>query len=323
MKLSAADTTRGDSETGQAQWSGRTRGGLIGNWIFVALVRVVGLRCAYAVLIPVAFYFLFFAPTALAASHDYRSRVGLKEKNLAARLWGAFRHFYSFGQILLDRIAIIAAASSKFRFEFDGEEHIRSALEEGKGLVLVSAHCGNWEIAGHLLKRLEVPVNVVAYEGEIARIQKFLGKALKERNFSFISMDGSAGGSLAIRNALARGEIVAMLADRWRGSKTEYVPFLGAPAKFPTGPYIVAALSGAPLIHAFTMREGTYKYHLQAYPAERPSFPDRKNRGKYLRIWIAAFAGRLEDKLREFPLQWHNFYDFWDGDMPKDEKPTA
>jgi len=307
----------------ETRWSGRTRGGLIGNWIFVTLVRYVGLRWAYALLVPVSCYFLLFAPAARRASRDFRSRIGYGGASWLAHMVGGFLHFYSFGQILLDRIALVATHSPRFQFEFDGEEHIRSALSQGKGLIMISAHFGNWEIAAHLLKRLDVRVNIVAYLGELAHIRRFFDDVLKNRAFSLIPMNDSVETTLKVMNALARGEIVAMHADRCVGSQGESVLFLGSPARFPTGPHIVAALSGAPVIHAFAVREGMYRYRLHAYPAERLSFSGRKERGNQIREWIRVFAGRLEKGLREHPLQWHNFYEFWETNSSEIENSAG
>jgi len=295
-----------------ARWTGRTRGGIVGNSIFLALVRLFGLRPAYALLAFVAAYYVLSAPAARRASADYRRRLGLR-----GGLWGAYRHFFSFGQILLDRVAIIAGRADAFRIEFDGEAHIRSALQEGKGVVIISAHCGNWEAAGHLLQRLGVPVNVVAYRGEAAHVRRLFDRALRDRRFALIEADGSPDAALAIMAALARGEIVAMHADRTLGDERIAgnpplaVPFLGAPARFPSGPYAVAALSGSPLVHAFALREGTYRYHFRAYPPEHLRFADRASRGQLLQQWAGRFAERLEAALRQCPYQWGNFYPFW------------
>jgi predicted LPLAT superfamily acyltransferase len=299
-----------------ARWTGRTRGGYIGNYIFVTLVRHLGILFAYALLVPVALYFLFFAPKALKASDEYRRRLGFGVDCVLSRIWYAYRHFYSFGQILLDRIAIIGGNSSRFRYRFDGEEHLRNALAEGKGLLIISAHCGNWEIAAQLLDRLETPVSIVAYEGEVAYIRNFFSEVFKDRTFSLIEVDGSERTSLAILDSLSRGEVVTMHADRVLNpdrQNTVTVPFLGAPAAFPSGPYYVAAVSGAPLVHAFTMRERSYYYHLYAYPPEHLSLGRRAERRSQLEGWVRRFAGRLEDTLRKYPLQWHNFYSFWDS----------
>ena len=310
------------SAIGNRQWTGRTRGGVVGNWIFVVVVRLFGLRLAYALLAFVAGYFVLFAPKGRRASADYQRRILLGNRQSAMRrLWGVYRHFFCFGQLLLDRIAIISQGNrqcGRFRFEFEGEEHIRSALGEGKGAIVLSAHCGSWEAAGHLLQRLEAPINVVAYRGEAAHVRRFFEKALEERSFMLIETDGSPSAGIAIMAALGRGEIVAMHGDRTgdtmrHGVPGVMVPFLGAPARFPTGPYVAAAVSGAPLIHAFAMREGTYRYHLHAFPAEHLAFAAREAREEQLREWVQRFVAHLESKLRDYPLQWCNFYPFWEA----------
>jgi len=296
------------------QWTGRTRGGLIGNWIFVTVVRWLGLHCAYALLVPVAFYFLFFAPRAYRASQDYLRRIGQANGSWMSRWWASYRHFYSFGRILLDRVAIIGGLAERFRFRFDGEAHLTDALAGGRGAILLSAHCGNWEAAAHLLRRVGARVNVAAYEGEVAYVRRYFDQVLKDRSFSLIALDGSAEGSLAIMSALARGEIVAMHGDRLMAGAEVHsavLDFLGAPAGFPIGPYLLAALSGAPLLHVFAMRERACRYHFCAFPAERLAFEGREQRPRQLREWAGRFVGRLEQKLREFPFQWCNFYDFW------------
>lgn len=296
----------------EKQWTGRTRGGYLGNYIFVTLVRYCGLGCAYLLLLPVVFYFLFFAPKALRASEEYRRRRGLRSSFLF-RFWYGYKHFFSFGQILLDRVAIISKASSKFKFSFQGEEHIAGALAGGKGMVLISAHCGNWEIAAHLLKNFQATVNVVAYQGEVAYIRKYFAEVLKDRSFSLIEMDGSSEVSLKILSALSRGEIVAMHGDRVLGPDQKHLEmeFLGAPARFPTGPYLVAAIAGAPLVHSFAMREGLYRYRLFAYPPEVLSLGKRSERPDQLGKWVGLFVSRLEETLKKYPFQWHNFYPFW------------
>ncbi|TET35832.1 MAG: hypothetical protein E3J72_10010 [Planctomycetota bacterium] len=299
----------------KAGWRGRTRGGYIGNWIFVQLVRRIGIGFAYLILLPVTLYYIFFASKAMKAADDYRRRIGYGGRSPLGRLWAAYRHFYSFGQILLDRVAVISGNAGRFRFRYEGFHHILESLKLGKGLIITSAHCGNWEIAAHLLGSLDAPVNIVAYEGEVRHIRRYFAEVFRNRKFSIIEMDGSPEVSLAIMNALSRGEILAMHADRYveeSRQHTALLPFLGAPARFPTGPYAVAAASGAPLVHAFTVRSGPCKYRLRGYPPEFLSFRSRSSRKEQLAEWAGRFVKRLESILREYPLQWHNFYMFWD-----------
>lgn len=321
--MSGSDDKNKASVGSGQRWSGRTRGGVIGNYIFYFLLRWFGLRAAYILLFPVAFYFLFFAPDALHASNDYRRRIGYGSSSRLAQFIGAYKHFLNFGKILLDRAAIIITRASKFKIYFDGEEHMRSALKEGKGLILVSAHCGNWEGAAHLLERLDVPINIVAYQGEAESVRKFLGKALKGRCVSIIAADGQADSSIAIITALNRGEVVVMHADRFFSQHSLAVRFLGDYTRFPTGAFTIAALSGSPLICAFAMREGMYRYHFRAYPPEHLAFAGHSNREQLLREWISLYVSRLEANLREYPLQWHNFYDFWDSSLFSNKKTAG
>jgi len=292
------------------RWNGRTRGGVIGNWFFITVLRLFGLRVASLVLVPVSLYFLLAAPKALRASTLWRERVGYGSRLWINRLWRGYRHFFAFGQILLDRIALISR-KEWFRLEFEGEDALRAALGKGKGIVLVSAHFGNWMAASHVLSKHGVPVNIVAFQGEWQHIHKLLEGAMRGRRFALIAVDGSINSSLAIMSALQRGEIVAMHGDRCLGLTGESCEFLGKPARFPTGPYLVAALTGAPIVHAFGIREGTCHYRLLAYPPTDLAFSPGLNRTAQLRLWMRAFVERLEKVARQYPLQWQNFYDFW------------
>ena len=286
----------------------------MGNSVFLALIRYVGPWCAYLLLAPVSLYHLFSAPRAVSASRDYLRRIDYGNVSWLA----IFKHFFSFGKSLIDRIAITAGNSQRFQFIFQGEDHIRQALAEGKGVVIISAHCGNWQAAANLLDRLDVAVNMAAYEAEVASLRKFSPLTSGKARFSLISLEDSFAAGIQIMSALRRREIVAMHADRALDeSLTIQVPFLGAAARFPAGPFAVAAVSGAPLIHTFAMRVRDYHYHFYAYPAEHLSF-SRKHRERQdqLRSWIGLFAARLEETLRRYPLQWYNFYNFWEGSGP-------
>ena len=291
------------------RWTGRTRGGVLGNWIFLVLLKTCGLRAAYALLVPVTFYYLFTAAKALRASREYLARR-LSPANPATTFIRVWKHFFRFGQILIDRAAIIAGLA-RFEFEFDGEEHLEAALAKGRGLLLVTAHVGNWEAAGHMLSRLGVPVNVVAYEGELARVKRLFDRAMSGRKLRVIEAGDSLETGLKIISALGRGEIVAMHADRALDAKLVAIDFLGAEAGFPSGPYLVAATTGVPLITAFVARKATGKYLFKAWPAENLKSDSRDERDHLVRETMARFAGRLEDFLKENPYQWLNFYDFW------------
>ena len=128
------------------------------------MLRVLGLHFTYVLLVPPALYFSFRSPD-VPATMDYHRRV-FGRVPWWKRRWLVFRHFLSFGQAIIDRIAILAGNTKHFSFTFDGEHHLRAAVAEGHGVLLLTAHIGNWEAAGQLLSRINVPINVTGFDKE-------------------------------------------------------------------------------------------------------------------------------------------------------------
>jgi predicted LPLAT superfamily acyltransferase len=294
-----------------AHWSGtgRLRGGRGGISFFITALRVFGLRVTYALAVPPALYFSFVSPD-VPATMDYHRRM-FGKLPWWKRRWLVFRHFLSFGRALIDRTAILAGDTRHFSFNFEGEEHLRNAVAEGHGVLLLAAHVGNWEAAGQMLCRLGVPASIAGLDQEAAGIRSLLTQA-HNANFHLLPLTGSATDVIPIVAALRRGEVVAMLGDRAYGSASARVSFLGGSAAFPIGAYIVAAIARAPLVPVFSLREPGGHYHLFGFAPQRPELPPRRRREAYLRDCAARFAAQLESVLKRDPLQWYNFYPFWD-----------
>jgi predicted LPLAT superfamily acyltransferase len=297
---------------GSQHWSGtgRLRGGRSGIWFFITALRVLGLRLTYALLPPVALYYSFVSPD-IQATMDYHKRVFGKIPWWERR-WLVFRHFLEFGMALIDRTAILAGKTGSFGFSFDGEEHLRAAVAEGRGVLLLTAHVGNWEAAGQLLNRLDVPINVTGFDNEVSEIRSLLNQAHKA-NFRLVPLTGSPTDTIPLVAAMRRGEIVAMMGDRDYGSPSVPISFLGQTAHFPIGAYVMAAIAGAPLVHVFNLRERGGHYHFFGFPPQRPHMPPHHQRDAYLSECAARFARDLESILKRDPLQWYNFYPFWNN----------
>jgi predicted LPLAT superfamily acyltransferase len=300
-------------------WSGtgKLRGGRPGIWFFIMALRVLGLRLTYALLVPPAIYFSFVSPD-VPATMDFHCRV-FGPQPWWKRRWLVFKHFLSFGRALIDRTAILAGNIKQFSFSFDGENHLRNAVAEGRGVLLLTAHVGNWEAAGALLSRLDVPVNVTGFDNESAEVRSLLNGASKAK-FRLLPLTGSPTDVIPLVAAMRRGEVVAMLGDRAHGSPSANVPFLDGTASFPTGAYVMAAIAGAPLVHVFSLREPPGHYHFIAFPPQRPKMPPHNQRDAYLRDCAVRFSGDLETVLKRDPLQWYNFFPFWL--QPETESPT-
>ena len=216
------------------------------------------------------------------------------------RRWLVFKHFLSFGRALIDRTAILAGDTRHFSFSFDGENHLRDAVAEGRGVLLLTAHLGNWEAAGALLSRLDAPVNVTGFDNESAEVRSLLNRVSKAR-FRLLPLTGSPTDVIPLVAALRRGEVVAMMGDRAYGSPSADVPFLGGAASFPIGAYVMAAIAGAPLVHVFSLSEPRGHYRFFGFPPQRPKMPAHHQRDAYLRDCAARFAGDLETILQTRP----------------------
>jgi len=289
--------------------SGKLRGGRWGIWFFITALRVLGLRVTYILTVPCAVYFSFASPD-VAATMDFHRRIFGAQPWWKKR-WLVFRHFLSFGRAIIDRTAILAGQTNKFSFSFDGEHHVHTALAEGRGVLLLTAHLGNWEAAGQLLTRLDVPINVTGFDKESAAIRTLLTKSSKAK-FRLLPLTGEPTDAIPLIAALRRGEIVAMLGDRAYGSPSASLPFLGDDARFPIGAYVLAALADAPLVTVFNLRERGRHYRFFGFPAQHPKMPLHHERDAYLKNCAKEFAKNLETILRRDPLQWYNFYPFWE-----------
>ncbi|MCW5553787.1 MAG: lysophospholipid acyltransferase family protein [Verrucomicrobiae bacterium] len=309
--------TTPESKTAHWSGSGRLRGGRWGIWFFITALRVLGLRLTYALTVPVAAYFSFVSPDVPAAMAYHRRIYGPLPR--WRRRWLVFRHFLSFGRALVDRTAILAGQTRGFTFSFEGEHHVRQAVAEGRGVLLLTAHVGNWEAAGQLLARLDVPINVTGFDKETPAIRALLNQSSQAR-FKLIPLTGSPTDAIQLVAAMRRGEVVAMLGDRAYGSPSARVPFLGGTAAFPIGAYVLAAIAGAPLVTVFNLCEPGGHYRFFGSPPQRHEMPPHHLRDDYLRDCAARFARELESIVKRDPLQWYNFYPFWE---PEDFSPIA
>jgi predicted LPLAT superfamily acyltransferase len=297
-----------DSSSPHWSGTGKLRGGRRGIWFFITALRVLGLRLTYVLLVPPAIYFSFVSPDA-PATMDFHRRV-YGPQPWWKRRWLVFRHFLSFGRALVDRTAILAGDRKHFSFTFEGENHMRDALAEGRGVLLLTAHVGNWEAAGALLSRLDVPINVTGFDNESAEIRSLLNQSSRAK-FRLLPLTGSPTDVIPLVAALRRGEVVAMMGDRPYGSPSTDISFLGGTASFPVGGYVMAAIAGAPLVHVFSLSEPRGHYHFFGFPPQHPKMPPHAQRDAYLRDCAARFSSDLETILKRDPLQWYNFFPFW------------
>ena len=196
----------------------------------------------------------------------------------------------------------------KKNLHITGLEHLLKAQSDGSGAIIVSAHLGNWELAGFLSTLMQKPIATVAkpIKGK-PRLYRAIEKSRKEVGFTPVNKSGSAG--TLVRN-LKMGDIIALLVDqRVRRRLRIWSPFFGHQVPTIPSPAILARLSGSPIIPAFTTR--TRPLHHQIV-IEEPIFVPRTGNSREV---VADYTQRInlliEKQIRNSPAQWFWPHDRW------------
>lgn len=296
-----------------ASWKGKTRGGLTGYKIFVNILRYSGISFAYLLLRFVAFYFFVASPSSFRNIFNfYRQRLGF---GFGLSILSVYRNYYTFGQVLIDRTAVMAGFKTNFTFTYEGEEYLRKMVDEHTGGLLISAHAGNFEMAGNMLERLNTRVNIIMVDSEHEKIREYLSSVTR-RNFNIILIRDDNSHIYEINRAFSEKEIVCIHGDRFvRSSKKMAARFLGGNAFFPTGPFYLALKFGVPVSFVFAMKESKDHYHFYASPPElyeKQGIPGKRD--QIILVIIKHYICQLEKIIRKYPSQWFNYYNFWESD---------
>ena len=297
----------------QQKWQGKSSGGVLGYKIFVFFLNTLGLSFCYFFLCFVAVYYFLFSKTNKVVYSYFRN---IHQYSRFKSVISVYKNYYIFGQTLLDTFALLSGAKTNFIVQHDGQEHIKNIRDTGKGCILLSAHVGNWESAGQMLNMHELKFNMLVYDNEEQQMKQYADTVLKEKKINFIGIrDNDMSYLVELHKVFNNQEWLVMHGDRYRvGAPTIEKMFLGRKAKFPAGPFILAAKFGVPILFAFSFKETNGKYHFYAQPTMKLS---RTRNDEDTNIAVNklsdAYIQTLEKMVKKYPLQWFNFYDFWEN----------
>lgn len=290
-----------------SSWKGKSRGTPFGYRIFVWVIRTFGVGSAYFLLRFVTVYFFLTSfKASRALYHLYHRKLGYSRTRAVFKI---YRNYFLLGQTLIDKVVVMSGIDNPFSFDFDGEEHLRAINGMNKGGILLSAHIGNWDIAGHLFKRLDSKINIVLYDGEHEQIKKYLQGVTGKPVVNIIVIRNDLSHIYAISDAFMKNELVCMHADRFiEGNKTMQANFLGEKARFPMGPFLLAAKFRVPVSFVFAVKENPRYYHLFASPVKDYSAVQKE---EVMQVMLNDFSAAMEEKLKLYPEQWFNYFPFW------------
>lgn len=288
------------------EWQGKSKGNTLGYRIFIAILQFAGIQPAYFLLRFVAFYYFLFS---WSSSKHIKSFLS---KRLGYNWWqttkGLYRNYYVFGQSLIDKIVVMSNQKVPYTFEFDGEHRLEEIIQGGKGGILIGSHTGNYELAGYYFKRLTMKVNIVMVDNEREQIKEYLESVMSDRNLNIIYIKEDMSHVYEISKALQNNELIAIHGDRYvAGSRTVTGNLFGAEAKFPMGPFILATTFKVPVAYVFCFKESDTHYHLYTSPPKE--YTDNKTIA--IPEAVKDYTDQLERKMRKYPDQWFNYYNFW------------
>ena len=290
-----------------SSWEGKSKGNKTGYQIFLWVLRRFGVLPAYFLLrFVVLYYFLFSWRSSRQIYSLYHQRLGYGR---LASLFKIYRNYYLLGQSIIDKVVVMSGIKNNFTYNFDGEENLREIVSQKKGGLLLSAHIGNWDIAGHLFKRLDTPINIVMFDGEQEKIKEWLASVTGKKSVNIIVIKNDLSHIYQISEVLKNNELVCLHADRFlEGNKTFSADFLGGQARFPMGPFVLASTFKVPVSYVFAVKESNRHYHFFASSIKNYDYLDKE---KVMQEMLLEFTREMEIKVKRYPEQWFNYYNFW------------
>ena len=270
-------------------------------------LRVMDVRALYL------FVSLFIMPVCLLINTNhsrtmayryFRKRLGYGRLHAA---WSTYVNHCLFGTVVIDRFAMFAGKI--FDIKIEGYENYLKLSEQKEGFVILSSHIGCYEVAGYSLVAKSKRFNALVFGGEKATVMEGRQERLGQNNIRMIPVKSDMSHLFLVNEALGNHEIVSMPADRIFGaSKSLEVDFLGSKAHLPLGPFSVATMRKLDVIAVNVMRTSALGYTVYVTPI---SYAKEASRKVQMQQLADGYAAELEFRVRQYPLQWYNFFDFW------------
>jgi len=263
---------------------------------------------------PIATGFFLFSPLKVAVGVRFY-QVLFPDKNRLYHIWCTWRQYHNFTHVFMDRFMVMDSESITHTSE--GWEHLKEAVGNKKGAIILMSHMGNWETAAHLLSGKQYGMRLLLYMGIKAKeqIEKMQKESLSQGGVRIVAVDQDGGSPFDILEGikfLREGGLVSLTGDRiWSGNERKVaVKFLNHEVYLPVAPHIFALLSKAPLFIFFSFRSGPKSYHFKISEPIYVRSASRADRQEAIERSAQKYADHIQRNLRTHPLQWYHFEPF-------------
>ncbi|MBE3023115.1 acyltransferase [Janthinobacterium sp. BJB1] len=300
----------------RSHWAGFNEVSFVaGMRLLFWICRVFGRWPFRVVLYPVLAWYVLTNARARRVSRAYLRRVAACGGAEDLRV---LRHFGSFAESILDKMLLwggLFDTHSVSLHGVDGADGVNRCLDEGRGALLICAHLGNLDLCRVLSQRnARLKLTVLVHTRHAQAFNRMLERLNPDSQLNLMQVtEMTPATAMLLAEKVAQGEFVVIAGDRIPVSpqpRVAVAPFLGQPAAFPIGPYVLASVLQCPVYLLFSMRSGQRsEVHFELF-RESLHLP-RKAREAMLAELAADYAARLQYHCLRSPLEWFNFYDFW------------
>lgn len=190
--------------------------------------------------------------------------------------------------------------------ELDGGEVLTRALAGGRGIIAVTGHVGNWELLGATIAARGFPLTVVARRVNDERFNALILRFRREAGTEVLLREDPTF-LAAVRDALARNRIVALLIDQDTRGAGVFVPFFGRPARTPAGAAVLGLRARVPIVTAFIQRRPEGGHRIEIRDVEVGS-----ERGRHSTLALTArLTAAIEAQIRRAPSEWVWWHERW------------
>lgn len=295
------------------------RGTLLGMRILLGFYRLVGRKVLWLMLFPVVFYFYCTGKTQRKASIAFLNQVeSYKGQPIRAGFWQGLTHFCKFADSAFDKIDAWLGRISIDVITYQNHQEFTKLQQSKQGAIFIGSHLGNLEVCRALSQgRYAVTINVLVFTHHAVEFNKVLKQINNDAQVNLIQVtDMSPTLAILLKQKIEQGEVIVIVGDRTSSSvagRVNYCNFLGKPAPFSQGPFILASLLECPVYYLFCLKTDNQYQVIFEKVADKLKF-NRKTRQQDLQTTIQHFSDRLGHFASEYPYQWFNFYDFWTDD---------
>ena len=273
-----------------------------------ALALNFPLKVSYGVAVVLAnIHYLFGFREKMAVTENLKTILDKppQDYGLKSASKDAFRNFAKY---LVDffRFSKMTPEYIKRFIKIEGLSNIEDALKNGKGVILLSAHLGNWELGAFVLGTLGYPVNAVVLTHRNVSINKFFKNQRAMGKVKSIEFGASLRGCY---KALKNNEFLALLGDRDFSNNGLPVIFCGKAVIMPKGPAALSYRTGAAIVPSFITRNSDDTF---TFVFEKPILPGAaSDEDSAIKDIMGKYIPIIESYVKRYPGQWYVFRNFW------------